>query len=132
MNRVSAILILVFLFGCIGPGLQAKLGQPFVLKEGQTAYIASENLSIELFWVAQDTRCPTDAACDFDGSLLVLVMANKANETQNVYLSYDRPGIVHSKNAFGYKIAIKDAYPHPKSNVSANLSEYSITLEVWK
>ena len=55
------------------PGPSPELGRPFSLGIGQTAAIESEGLEIGFVRVAEDSRCPTNVVCIWEGRVVIVV-----------------------------------------------------------
>ncbi|MEH2044235.1 hypothetical protein [Nostoc sp.] len=54
--------------------LMAKVGTidtPFYIKYGKTAYLPTENLEIKFSEVIQDSRCPSNVTCIWQGEVII-------------------------------------------------------------
>ncbi len=83
------VLLCVVLCGCSGGGGEPKtplptrsavLDQGFTLRVGQDARFEGEGLTVTLRGVPDDSRCPEDAQCVWEGSVRVQVELKTASD----------------------------------------------------
>ncbi|HEX6562438.1 MAG TPA: hypothetical protein VF016_10485, partial [Nitrososphaera sp.] len=58
-----------------GTTVPAELDKPFKLKIGQRAALDSEKITISLLNVTEDSRCPSDVVCIWQGQASIRVSA---------------------------------------------------------
>lgn len=96
MARVAVVLLLVLLLtSCVveeqEPLVEAALDRPFVLEQGQSALIGSEDVLVTFVNVVEDSRCPSDVVCVWQGDVTVkLEVSFLGGESLEVELSDDQ------------------------------------------
>jgi hypothetical protein len=138
MKRISFVLIcflfiLPFLTACAGaPGeVEARLGQEFSLPIGQEAGITGENLRISFEDVIEDSRCPLDVNCIWEGRASIQVQLTYFDTTYSVILN--EPGLTdHAEDSFrDYSLSFHlEPYPGEAENISRE--DYFLRLTVSK
>ncbi len=100
------------------PGeVAARVGQPFTLTEGQTAQLDGSDFRLSLVSVPQDSRCPADAMCVWQGEGLVVV--GRSHPTMrfapDTLTTAPRPNLprTDSLTVGPYLVRIKDLQPYP-------------------
>ena len=53
--------------------ISAKLGEQFQLKVNQIAILKSDNIEIKFLNVTNDSRCPSDVTCVWEGEVKISV-----------------------------------------------------------
>ncbi len=138
MNRIvlglfSLLWVLPLLAGCAGapPGIEANLGQEFSLNIGQEARIAGENLRISFEDVIEDSRCPLNVTCIWEGRASILVRLTYDNITYRVVLN--EPGLTdHAVDKFrDYSITFH-LKPYPGEDENTSKEDYQLELTVSK
>jgi len=122
---------LLLLAGCASASFTSStLGERAVFRVGDIAEFRAEDLRVGFTAVREDSRCPPDVVCFWEGAATVVAWAEKDSlPRQEVVLSTtDRTG--HSKRAdyLGYQIELLDVAP-PNSG-SVQQSDYRVTLVV--
>lgn len=64
-----------------GGAVCARLGEPFDLRVGETAYIADTRLSVRVTGVPEDSRCPREAVCVWAGNARVALALRDGTRT---------------------------------------------------
>ncbi len=114
-------LALISMVGCAGPPaeVRARLGQEFTLALGQTSSIAEEGLKIQFIEVINDSRCPINVTCFWEGRASCLVQFTQEDIAYKVVLN--EPGLTdHAEDVFrNYKVAFHlKPYPGEVENIS--------------
>ncbi len=108
------------------PDLKASLDTPFELSVGQTAEVRGTRIE---FWnVAEDSRCPTDVQCVWEGRVRIELRLFGSEETVTVRLSP-----VEGENTVeldGLQIRLLEVTPAPVSTQTLEISDYRIRLVV--
>lgn len=100
---------------------------PFSLKFGQSANIHAENLKITFLQVREDSRCPVDVTCIWQGTAS-LEFAISQIQNIPITLSNDNP-----KSVFGkYQIYLIDVTPYPVSSSTIKQNDYIAFLKITK
>lgn len=130
---VISVLCLTFqpvAFG--GSPVVANLDSPFDLKVDETADINSD-LQITLLNVLDDSRCPSDVTCIWEGTVSVEVNIVKDGENRGKYvIPFGLIDSVASQSIDGFFIMLYDVNPYPISTDQITPSEYVATLVVSK
>ena len=124
-------MLLIFYPSAFGDSSTAVLEKPFVLSVEDTATIDSE-LTIALLGIEEDSRCPIDVTCVWEGSLkaeINLVKDQKNLGNHVIPLTVKDP---EAQTFDGYFIKIVQAEPYPLSSTPISPSEYMVTFLVTK
>ncbi len=116
-----------------GEAVQAKLDTPITLAFNRIASVDGEKILIEFANVTEDSRCPVNVTCVWEGQVTVaLNISLDGMESGSISLT-GRAG--HEKLAHadinGYSIMLEKVEP-PKTRAEIELSEYIITLIISK
>ena len=112
--------------------IPVNLDSQFGLKPDQVALIASENIKIKFLKVEEDSRCPSEVQCVWQGQVKVLVNVVKdEREFGNLNL-ISRVGEedLAVKTFDGYSIKLIEVAPYPKKTQRLEISDYLVTLVV--
>lgn len=131
MQKIALTLLLLLLVsGCLGFGSETKviLNQPFSLKINQTAYLASEDLTIHLREI-NDSRCPSDVVCVWAGEALAKIEIGKGGTGALLMMRLEEhPQAVEFLDAYTMELISVDPYPSTANPLSQ--SDYNVTLKV--
>jgi hypothetical protein len=110
----------------------AELDAQFQLKIGQTAFIEPENITIRMLNVTEDSRCPADVVCVWEGQVTVLlnVMYNEGELGDLDLTLRGGEGNLAVKTFEGYSIKLVQVDPYPFASQPTSLSDYVATLLV--
>jgi hypothetical protein len=137
------VFILIFcssiLGGCIHPNndstiISAELNAPFQLQIDQMAIIKSENIKIIFVNVTEDSRCPSDVECVWEGQVTIVINILKNKQVQGEFNLTSRAGIneLAIKEFDEYVIELLVVDPYPISTKKIELEDYITTLNVSK
>jgi hypothetical protein len=117
----------------VAVAVPAELDKPFKLKIGQQAAIDSEKIAISLLNVTQDSRCPADVVCVWQGQASVKISA-EVNGTYAGQFVLTIGGSEKSATLGGGKYSVRMASlePHPVSTNQTKPEDYVATLVVSK
>lgn len=104
------------------------LDSPFELRSGQPVKIGGSDLGIELWDIAEDSRCPVDVVCVWEGRVLVDLDVTKTGENRRIRLSSQAGK--ESVEFGGYQIKLLEVEPSPVSTEKIEISEYVLRLIV--
>jgi hypothetical protein len=114
--------------------VNAGLNVPFTLKIDQTADIKSENLKVTFLNVNEDSRCPSDVQCVWEGQAKVQINVLKNNQDIGTFNLTKRAG--HDElsvlNVDGHSITLEKVDPYPVSTKKTGTADYSIVLKIKK
>ena len=117
-----------------GTTVPAELDKPFKLKIGQQAAIDSEKITISLLNVTEDSRCPSDVVCIWEGQASIRVSA-EVNGTDAGQFALTIGGNEKPSAAFGggrYLARLTSLEPYPVSTNQTKPEDYVATLTVSK
>ena len=137
-TKITLILMVlvvgVLLAGCTGNSGEAKaaLSQQFSLSPGQSAIITGENLKIKFEAVLEDSRCPKNVTCIWEGRVRCLVQVMDNGSSEKVELT--EPGLnarpvqqTHKNYRFTFHVE-----PYPEAGKDIAGTEYRLLLSVEK
>ncbi len=111
------------------PMLEVTLDTEFELKVGDTAVIEDEDLHIQFWNVPEDSRCPSDVNCVWEGQARVTLRVARDGEEQQEIEVIARGGLGPAPVRFGdYTIELIRIEPVPISTKMIGLDEYVIIL----
>jgi hypothetical protein len=110
----------------------AALSRPFNLAVNQTAYIESADLAVKFVKVTEDSRCPSDVVCVWEGRVSILVDLMQVSSGSGIgQFTLSLGGGQVSTGSFGnYSIRLLDVQPYPVSTVEISPSDYVTTLVI--
>jgi hypothetical protein len=127
---LTIVLLLSSLVGCSGE-IKARLGEEFSLHIGESIGITGEDLGIKFVEVSEDSRCPKDVTCIWEGRVTAIVEISMDGSSQQLKLS--QPGLTdaparetYGEYEFTYKV---EPYPE-KAEVEIATDEYRLLLIV--
>lgn len=144
MQTLLLLVTAVALWGCTGnsrregqtykrEAVKAKLDIPFALTFDQIALIEDEKIFIEFANVTEDSRCPVNVTCVWEGQVTIALNLSKGRKEPGSYSLTSRAG--HEKLALadidGDSIRLVKVEP-PKTLEKIELAEYIITLIISK
>lgn len=115
----------------ISKSLEARLGEQFSLKIGQTATILNENMAITFKEVLTDSRCPTGVTCVWAGEVSCLTEIVKGGAINNVVLTQPGASDPATENYDGYNIAF-NVTPYPEAGKQIAPGDYRMILTIGK
>jgi hypothetical protein len=122
---------MIFIGGCIQK--IPELDVPFQLKIDQVAFIKSENIKIIFKNVTEDSRCPSDVECIWEGQVTIVInifMDNQFIGQFNLTSSGFNGFVI--KEFDGYSISLLKVDPYPISTEIIELNDYIVTFNVSK
>ena len=97
----------------------------------KTAKIPNSKINLEFKNIVEDSRCPVDVTCVWEGIAIVNLKANNGSETKNIQLAtkdFEPKNTKKSTDFDGYKISLIDVKPYPGGKQEPK----SITLKYEK
>ena len=136
---LRAMTPLLFLAACASGGGTAPtppnpgLNEEFTLAPGPTAAVNGTNVRLTFDRVSEDSRCPTDVTCVWEGdAVVVLKVKVEAEEaTREVHTQGGEP---RSRKApvGDYVVTLVRLDPEPRSTGTIEASAYRATLRVGR
>ena len=117
-----------------------NIGEAFVLRVGETVTVQSDGLTVELVEIVEDSRCPEDVTCVWQGRALVRVIVSSPDDVLGfgtVGLTLEAGAIGAQENRVvgdndGYMLTLLELAPQPISTVELSSHDYLAKLEVAK
>jgi hypothetical protein len=133
-SLIAALLLLLFLTACGGGAgeVKANLDQEFSLAIGQTASIQGEELQLKFLKVVNDSRCPQDVTCIWQGQASCLVEIAYFESVQEVTLV--QPGLTEEPSRIDfndYRIEF-NLTPYPEAGKEIKKSDYRLQVAITK
>ncbi len=109
------------------PAFPAALGQEYVVGYGETVRIGT--LSLEFTTLAEDSRCPLNATCVWEGNARILVTAHVGGNIGVLALNTAAPHFPDAGTFEGYSVVLKHLAPYPPWSEQP-VQSYEATLVV--
>lgn len=117
--------------GGVGSPTTPSVNEEFTLAPGQTAAVTGTPLRITFETVRDDSRCPTDVTCIWEGDATVVlrIVADSEEATREVHTN---EGGERSRKvpAGDYVVSLVRLDPAPRSTQRIEASAYRATLQV--
>ncbi|HSB57948.1 MAG TPA: plastocyanin/azurin family copper-binding protein [Nitrosopumilaceae archaeon] len=112
--------------------VSATLDKEFELKINQTALVGSENIKIKFLNVTQDSRCPSDVKCAWQGQAVVTVNIKQNDQELGDFKLTSVAGQEDAaiKKFIGQQIKLVNVSPYPVSTRTIQPSDYVATFIV--
>jgi hypothetical protein len=110
----------------------AELGREFELKVGQTARLATVAVRLTLRAIPEDSRCPIDAVCIWQGNARAVLDAQVGEDGPSSELALNT-GLSPTKGeVFGLVVRLLGVSPPPRAEVRIQPEQYSVRLLVTR
>lgn len=107
--------------------IPAQLDKPFALKVGETAVLENETVQIVVTAVTDDSRCPKDVACVWEGEALVHVTIQETDkQPSDLQLNTNPPE--NSQTYLQYQVLLEQLLPVPISGEQISQDQYEATI----
>lgn len=112
------------------PDVTAEMGRPFSLGFGQTANVQAVDIEVKFSNVTEDSRCPFDVVCIWEGQVSILVDLQDSSGSLEHFILTLRGGSSEARLFGNYSIRLLDVQPYPVSTEQTSHSDYVATLVV--
>jgi hypothetical protein len=133
-SLLGVLVLLLFLAGCGGGAeeVKANLGQEFSLSVGQAASIQDEDLQLKLLEVVNDSRCPSDVTCIWQGQASYIIEITYLESLNKVTLI--QPGLTEEFSRIDFKDYVIEfnLTPYPQAGKEIKKKDYRLQLVVTK
>jgi len=131
MRWFLGLLCLLCVTACDSPtGPSVNVDERFTLSAGESARVASTDVTLTFVDVQGDSRCPADAICIQGGDAIVRVRAADGSRTETVEL-HTGDSSRASAQYQGFRIVLADLQPYPfSSRPPIGAGDYRATLVV--
>ena len=112
-----------------GETVQVQKGSEFDLMTGQTARISGSFVNIKFTGVREDSRCPSDVQCVWQGNAVVLLALRHANgpATDTALSVNQEPRSMRYENFF---VTVRGLMPARRTDHPLKQEEYTVTLRI--
>jgi hypothetical protein len=112
--------------------ISSRLGEIFTIKVGEQAFIEAEDFTIAFISVVEDSRCPIDVRCVWEGNARIVTRLSKAKNNRasielNTSSRFPREGVF-----LGYRIELVKLDPQQTSTREIAEREYRASLILSK
>jgi hypothetical protein len=135
---LRAMTPLLFLAACASGGANTPsptpaLNEEFTLAPGQTASVTGTNVRLTFDRVSEDSRCPTDVNCIWEGdAVVVLKVQVEAEEATREVHTQGREPRSRKAPVGDYVVTLVRLDPAPRSTTTIEASSYRATLMVGR
>jgi len=109
---------------------RVPLGREFSLAVGQSAVVGDAGLRVSLKGVAQDSRCPVDVQCIWEGDATVSIDVASAPSPRAEYELHTSGRFEREVGHGAYRISLVRLDPVPRSAGLPSPNDYRATLLV--
>jgi hypothetical protein len=109
---------------------RVPLGREFTLAVGQSAVVDDTGLRVSLKGVPQDSRCPVDVQCVWEGDATVSVAAAGAPSPGAQYELHTSGRLAREVRHGAHRISLVRLNPAPRSTGRPSPNDYRATLLV--
>jgi hypothetical protein len=117
--------------GCAGPAevIEAGLGEEFTLPIGEEAVITGEDLRISFEEVTEDSRCPKNVECVWEGQARYALLFTLGEASERAVLTEPGAGGQAKINVFDYEVkAALEPYPQDPGDIE--VGDYMLRMSV--
>lgn len=131
MRWILGLVCLLFVTACDSPtGPSVGIDERFTLAVGDTARVASTDVTLTFVDVQGDSRCPADAICIQGGDAVVRVRATGGSRTETLEL-HTGDSSKASVQYQGFRVTLSELQPYPfASRPPIGANDYRATLVV--
>jgi len=104
--------------------------QEFELRLGRTAHVTGSELRLTLLAVPEDSRCPIDAVCVWQGNARVALEARLGESGAADTLSLNTGVAPHEAVTRGFTVRLKGVLPAARTDVTIPMHDYVAVLVV--
>jgi hypothetical protein len=109
------------------------VNEEFILGPGQTATVTGTNVRLTFERVSEDSRCPTDVTCIWEGdAVVVLKVKVEADEVTREVHTHGDGARSRTAPAGDYTVTLVKLDPAPRSTAPIEASAYRATLRVGR
>ncbi len=110
--------------------VDVTVGQAFDLRVGQTAHVVRASLAIRVEAVLEDSRCPVDTTCVWEGDAVFRIRVEEA-DGEGVTLELHTNPTFAQQGAFkGFRVRLVRVEPPRRDGSAVAAEEYVLTLVV--
>ena len=110
------------------PQHDVRLDERVTLAIGEEAVVASASLRVLFMEVVEDSRCPTQVTCVWEGRARVSLLVTQAGAEHAVVL-HAPPGSPRAVEVGGYRVEVQDLLPVPETSEGVEADRYRLVLK---
>ena len=131
LTVMSICMVLSISFSC--SKAEYKMGEEFSLSIGETAHLKGEQLQITFLEISEDSRCPRNVTCVWEGRAVAVIEVFQGDTAQQIMLTEQGISELSAKESFEeYEFQYR-ILPYPeKAEVQISPDEYRLMLTVKK
>ncbi|UCC17889.1 MAG: hypothetical protein JSU58_04875 [Dehalococcoidales bacterium] len=131
---LSILFCCTMLFVISGCGKnEYNIGEEFTLSIGETASIHGEDLRIQFLEISEDSRCPRNVTCVWEGRAIAIIEVFIGDTSQKIELIEQGLTDIGTKRQFEEYEFVFRILPYPeKAEVQISPDEYRLILTVTK
>lgn len=107
--------------------IEAVVGEPFVLSVGGEARLEDGRLTLELLRVPEDSRCPVDVTCVWEGNAALELRATLDDVTEQIRLDTHE---LREVAVDGFVVVLDSIAPEMREGRRIEQEDYRATLRV--
>ncbi|MEO1259422.1 MAG: hypothetical protein AAFZ15_11525 [Bacteroidota bacterium] len=108
-----------------------NLDVPFQLKVQETAKMVNGDLQLTITGLPEDSRCPQDVNCVWEGQVRLFVTAAIPSGKENLEFKVEKSKMGKVRKSFGnYAITVEDVQPLPQNGLKTPIEDYFVTFVV--
>ena len=139
MHQLAAVLTLLLTFAACGSAgsrvetprePHVALGEEFALEAGQTASVAEGALVVRFESVSNDSRCPRNVTCIWEGDAVVAISARRGNASANRHELHTSERYAREASEGPFRIELVKLDPLPAEGTSVDPKGYVATFKV--
>jgi len=111
---------------------QVVLDQNFKIKYGQELTIKGQNLKVKFDSLLDDSRCPTDVKCLWEGDAKILISVRRGRAKESHMELHTNQNFTRAGKYQKYTIKLVALDPYPKTRFQLKQSDYVATLLIRK
>ena len=110
------------------PSETAALGRTFKIKYGQEMTVKGQKLKVKFDSLLDDSRCPTDVKCVWEGDAKILISVRRANAGASNMELHTNAQFTQARKYQRYLIKLVALDPYPRTRAEEKQSDYVATL----
>lgn len=110
-----------------------NIGEEFTLRIGETASIKGEQLRIQFLEISEDSRCPRNVTCVWEGRAIAVIDILHEDTSKQIMLTEHGLSDLSAKEKFGEYELLFRILPYPEeAEVQISTDDYRLELTVNK
>ena len=109
-------------------GSSAVLGREFKIQYGQELIVKGQGLKVKFTSVGDDSRCPANATCAWEGDAKIVIGVSRANARMSRLELHTNQKYTQAGKYRQYVIKLVALDPYPRTGVERKMGDYVATL----